>query len=294
MGRTSRFRRNRIPTAPFRLLLTWSISQNLHQLRANFHAWHTACITAFGMDPLTASAASGLQSRMDSFDMLANNLANASTSGFKADREFYNTYLAPGIINQPDPIVGDEPVVQKQWTDFSQGTLVETGNSTDLALSGNGFFSVNGPNGPLYTRNGNFHLSPQGTLVTAEGYAVRLVGGKPLQIQSPDPVQVQPDGQVLQDGNALGQLQLVDFADRSQLSKLRAGYFQASGPQVSPLPATNLQVYQGRLETSNTGPAEAAAKMITLLRNFEMLQHAIKIGTDMNRQAVEEVAKVGS
>jgi len=231
---------------------------------------------------------------MDSIDMLANNLANASTSGFKADREFYSTYLAPGIVNQPDPIVGDEPVVQKQWTDFSQGTLVETGNATDLALSGNGFFSVNGPNGPLYTRNGNFHLSPQGALVTAEGYPVRLVGGQTLQIQSQDPIQINPDGQILQDGNALGQLQLADFADRSQLTKLRAGYFQVPGPQVTPIPATGAQVYQGRLETSNTGPAEAAAKMISLLRHFEMLQRAIKIGTDMNRQAVEEVAHVGS
>ncbi len=226
--------------------------------------------------------------------MLANNLANASTSGFKADREFYSTYLAPGIVSQPDPIVGDEPVVQKQWTDFSQGTLVDTGSATDLALSGNGFFSVNGPNGPLYTRNGNFHLSPRGALLTAEGYPVRLVGGQTLQIQSPDPIQVQPDGQILQDGNALGQLQLSDFADRSQLTKLRAGYFQSPGPQVTPIPAANAQVYQGKLETSNTGPAEAAAKMISLLRHFEMLQRAIKIGTDMNRQAVEEVARIGS
>ncbi len=226
--------------------------------------------------------------------MLANNLANASTSGFKADREFYSTYLAPGIAEQPDPIVGDEPVVQKQWTDFSQGTLLETGNLTDLALSGTGFFSVNGPNGALYTRNGNFHLSPQGALVTAEGYPVRLVGGQALQMQSTDPIQIQADGQVLQDGNALGQLQLVKFADSSQLTKLHAGYFQTPGPQLTPTPATDVQVNQGKLESSNTGPAESAVKMISLLRHFEMLQHAIKIGTDMNRQAVEEVAKVGS
>lgn len=246
------------------------------------------------MDPLTASAASGLQSRMDSFDMLANNLANASTSGFKADGEFYSTYLAPGIASQADPIVGDEPVVQKQWTDFSQGTILPTGNPTDLALSGNGFFSVAGPNGPLYTRNGSFHISPQGMVVTGEGYPVQLAGGKNLQTQSADPLIVQPDGQVFQDGIALGQLQLVDFKDRSQLMKLRSGYFQAPNSRTAPIAASNLQVSQGKLESSNTGPAEAAAKMISLLRHFEMLQHAIKIGTDMNRQAVEEVAKVGS
>ncbi len=228
---------------------------------------------------------------MDSLDILANNLANTSTSGFKADREFYSTYLAPEIANQSDPVVGEAPVVQKQWTDFAQGTLVNTGNATDLALSGSGFFTVNGPNGPLYTRSGNFQLSSQGVLVTAEGYPVRLVGGQTLQTQSSSPLQVQPDGQVLQDGSPLGQLQLSDFKDPSQLTKQAGAYFQSSSPAT---PATTAQVFQGKVESSNAAPAEAAARMVTLLRHFEMLQHAVKIGTEMNRQATEEVARVGS
>lgn len=242
------------------------------------------------MDPLTTAAASGLQARMDSLDILANNLANTSTSGFKADREFYSTYLAPEIANQSDPVVGEAPVVQRQWTDFAQGTLVNTGNATDFALSGSGFFAVNGPNGPLYTRNGNFSFSPQGVLVTAEGYPVRLVGGQTLQTQSSAPLQVQPDGQISQDGSALGQLELVDFKDPSQLNKQAGAYFQSSASGS----ATSAQVYQGKVESSNAAPAEAAARMVTLLRNFEMLQRAVKIGTEMDRQAVEEVARVGS
>lgn len=243
------------------------------------------------MDPLTSAAASGLQSRMDSLDILANNLANTSTTGFKADREFYSTYLAPELTNQSDPIVGEAPVVQRQWTDFAQGTLVNTGNPTDFALSGKGFFVVNGPNGPLYTRNGNFRLSPQGTLTTQEGYPVRLVGGQTLQTQSPDPLEVQPDGQVQQDGSALGQIELVDFSNPSQLNKQAGAYFESSSAAT---PAVGTQVYQGKVESSNAVPAEAAARMVTLLRHFEMLQHAVKIGTDMNRQAIEEVAHVGS
>ena len=88
------------------------------------------------MDPLTTAAASGLQARMDSLDLLANNLANTSASGYKADREFYGTYLAHDAINSPDPAVGDSPVVERHWTDFAQGPLTNTGNPTDLALSG--------------------------------------------------------------------------------------------------------------------------------------------------------------
>src|SRR5579859_645253 len=104
------------------------------------------------MDALTISAASGLRSRMETLDMLANNLANASTNGFKTDREFYSTYIsadaessAPGV--QPTTV----PVVEKQFTDFTQGMVTPTGNPLDLAISGNGFFTTKGPSGPLYT-----------------------------------------------------------------------------------------------------------------------------------------------
>jgi len=130
--------------------------------------------------------------------------------------------------------------------------------------------------------------------VSAEGYAVRLTGGQPLQTQSSAPIQVQPDGQVSQDGNVIGQLELTDFKDPSQLSKMAGAYFQSPGPQAGPTPAANVQVNQGKVEASNAQPAQAAARMVTLLRNFEMLQRAVKIGTDMNQQAVEQVARVGS
>ncbi len=247
------------------------------------------------MDPLTAAAAAGLQSRMDSLDLLANNLANTSTSGYKSDREFYNTYLSADAFNNPDPAVGDSPVVERHWTDFSQGSLTSTGNPTDLALSGRGFFAVNGPNGTLYTRNGSFQVSAQGALATAEGYPVRMSDGTTLTLDPNAPLVVGADGTVAQNGAALGQLQLAEFADPSLLEKVSGTNFQSPDPQkVAPAAATNVQVAQGKLETSNASSTESAARMVMLLRHFEMLQKAVKIGADMNRQAIEEVAKVGS
>lgn len=225
--------------------------------------------------------------------MLANNLSNTSTSGFKADHEFYGTYLAPELANQSN-VVGETPVVQHPWTDFSQGTLVTTGNSTDLGLSGKGFLSVNGPNGPLYTRNGNFHFSPQGMLVSAEGYPVRMSDGQGLSADPALPIQVKPDGQVLQNGNPIGQLEVTEFKDATKLNKQGASYFTSPGAAAGGAPASATEVHEGQLETSNAAPAEAAARMVSLLRNFEMLQRAVKIGTEMNRQAIEQVAKVGS
>src|SRR6516225_2833133 len=101
------------------------------------------------MDPMTAIAASGLRARMESLDLLANNVANASTGGFKADREFYSLYAAPESAPvDPDPAT-TMPVIESHWTDHAQGVLQPTGNALDVALSGKGFFTVNGPTGPL-------------------------------------------------------------------------------------------------------------------------------------------------
>jgi flagellar basal-body rod protein FlgF len=247
------------------------------------------------MDPLTSAAASGIQARMESLDMLANNMANGSTTGFKVDREFYSTFSGSSSFAGLDPSVGDSPVVEKAWTDFSQGTLLPTGNDTDLALSGSGFFAVNGPNGPLYTRNGSFRVSPAGTLITAEGYPVRQTGGQPIQLTGTGTITVNPQGGVSQNNQQIGQLEIDSFADPNQLSKVASGYFENPDPvSITPAVATNVQVYQGKLESSNSSPSESAARMVSLLRHFEMLQHAVKIGTDMNKQAIEEVARIPS
>src|ERR1700759_4811300 len=107
------------------------------------------------MDPLLISAAGGMKSRMDALDMLANNIANASTAGYKADREFYGLYQQ------------QLPELQTQWTDFSQGALTQTGNPLNLALSGKGMFALNSPNGTVFTRTGDFRISKANELETA-------------------------------------------------------------------------------------------------------------------------------
>ena len=143
------------------------------------------------MDQIGVTAASGLRSRMQALDMLANNLANSTTSRSKTDREFYGLFSADAdssVEGETSPTT--LPVIQKQWTDFSQGTLQPTGSPLDVALSGKGFFSIKGPSGPLYTRNGGFQLSPSGTLTTADGYPVNTVGGGTIQAKSETPISV--------------------------------------------------------------------------------------------------------
>jgi flagellar basal-body rod protein FlgF len=243
------------------------------------------------MDSLTISAAGGMQARMQSLDMLANNLANTETGGYKTDREFYDLYAsaeAAGADNGPAAAL---PVIERPWTDFSQGVLRTTGSPLDLALSGKGFFAVDGPSGSLFTRNGSFRISTAGSLVTSEGYPVRTVSGQSLNIQPGGALDVSADGTVSQDGQALGQLQIADFTDTSSLIKQGASYFRGS---VDSQPASGTQVEQGKLEGSNVGAAESAVRLVSVMRQFEMLQKAATLGSQMNKQSVEEVARVAS
>jgi flagellar basal-body rod protein FlgF len=242
------------------------------------------------MDPMTAIAASGLRSRMESLELLANNVANATTGGYKADREFYSLYAAAEAEGTDS--LATMPVIERPWIDLAQGTIQATGNALDVALTGKGFFTVAGPNGPLYTRNGSFRLAADGKLVTPDGYPVLGPRAANLTLQPGRPVDIANDGTVLQEGNVIGQLDLVDFPNAAGLSKQGSNYFRITDPNVRPAAPVGVTVEQGKLETSNTGSAEAAVRLVSVMRQFEMLQKAVSLGAEMNRRAVEEVAKV--
>jgi len=205
-------------------------------------------------------------------------------------------------VEQAIPANGQQtttlPVIQKGWTDFQQGLITETGNPLDLALSGKGFFTVDGPSGPLYTRNGALKLSPAGVLSTTDGYAVRSVvppGQPPKKIQavSQSPIQISPDGTVQQDGQSLGQIQLVNFNDSNDLSKVGNSYYRVTDPKVKATPAADATVSQNQIENSNVAPAESAVRLVDLMRQYEMLQKAVSLAADMNKQAIDQVARVG-
>jgi flagellar basal body rod protein FlgG len=243
------------------------------------------------MDPMTALAASGLRARMESLDLLANNIANASTGGYKADREFYSLYIAPEAGE--DDSAAAMPVIERQWIDLSQGSVHVTGNPLDLALDGSGFFTVQGPNGPLYTRNGSFHMAPDGRLTAPDGYPAQSVAGTSLTVSASGPVEIAGDGTLRQAGADIGQLAIVDFADPAALVKQGGNYFVAAPSAKFAVPS-GTSVEQGQLEDSNAGTAEGAVRLVAVMRQFEMMQKAVLIGNDMSKQAIEQVAKVGS
>ena len=244
------------------------------------------------MDQISILAASAMRSSMQSLDLLANNVANASTSGYKSDSEFHTVYTSEAADADATELPVTLPMIERRWTDFAQGLLEPTNNPMDFGLSGKGFFVVKGPNGPLYTRNGNFRMSPDGTVVTSDGYPLLGQDGQPVKAtDTGQPLQVSIDGSVIQNGQPLGQVHLVDFKDPTALSKQGNNYYHnVSGKD--PLDATEAQIYQGKVEASNVSAAHGAVRLVNVTRQFEMMQKAISIANDMNKEAIEQVAKV--
>jgi flagellar basal body rod protein FlgG len=241
---------------------------------------------------------------MESLTVLANNIANDASPGFKADRESYGLYAAPEASASGAGHVSYAPVIERNWTDFSPGTLVETANAADLAIRGDGFFAVRAPEGVLLTRSGAFRVSGQGRLETQHGHAVLDAAGAPIALQPNQAFEVTPAGDIRQNGQTVARLALFDVDDRGTLAKKEGVYFQlaSDGGPASPggataLPAalraaTGAELLQGRLERSNHSAPDSAVRLIGVLRQFEMLQKAVQIGSEMGRRA-DEVARVG-
>jgi flagellar basal-body rod protein FlgF len=243
------------------------------------------------MDPLTSAAASGIRARLESLDMLANNIANSSAAGFKADREFYGVYLSAEAADSPAGTIPTIlPVVERQWTDFSQGSLTLTGNALDLALNGQGFFVVQSANGPAFTRDGSFRLSLQGELTTQDGDKIQGQDGKPILLDNTRPVEIGSDGTVRQDGQDVAQIAVVNFSDPAVLAKRGNNYFRTDLSTMAPAPQPEIR--QGMIEAANSQPAESAVRLVNIMRQFEALQKALAIGADMNLRALQDVAKV--
>jgi flagellar basal body rod protein FlgG len=183
-------------------------------------------------------------------------------------------------------------VVDHNWTDFSQGAIVPSGNPLDLALDGPGFFVAQSPAGAIYSRSGDFHIDPQGILSTRDGDPVEGTNGKPILLDPAQPVEVSDTGEILQNGAAAGQLKLVQFSAPQALSKLGHNSFQLAAADLQPVPAA-ARVHQGNMEAANVQPAETAVRLVSVMRQFEMLQKAMSLGNEMNQQAIQNVARAG-
>lgn len=247
------------------------------------------------MDPLTSTAAAGMRARLEALDLVANNLANAATAGFKADREVYSIYLGQESREAALAGAGLEqvyaPVLERHKTDARQGVLVDTANPSDLALSGSGYFLLEAAGRYLVTRAGRLQVAPDGRLLSPEGYEFVTVEPRRVRADPAQPVTVDKDGTVSQNGVPLGRLRVVE-ANLDQTVRQEGVYFLLDKVSPAGLKGAPAEVLQAKVEASNVSAAESGVRLIQILRQFEALQRAVHLGGEMGRRAVEEVAKI--
>jgi flagellar basal-body rod protein FlgF len=237
-------------------------------------------------------------------DVVANNVANIDTTGFKADRATFNEFLMPGARDNEFATGKDRRIsfVQDRatWIDYSPGSMQRTGNPLDVAIDGKGYFVVQTPRGQRYTRNGAFGINAAGELVTSNGDQVMGTNG-PIIFQPTDrDIIISPTGIVsVRDGPGTNsaqraQLQLVSFDQQQKLQKDGGSTFTAP-PDVTPNPApANTRLMQGTIEKSNVQPILEMARMIEITRSYSDIAAILQQQGDLRRNSLQQLSQAPS
>jgi flagellar basal-body rod protein FlgF len=224
-------------------------------------------------------------------DVVANNMANINTTGFKAENMLFEDYLMPKARDNDFGGLDHDLHYTEDWAtthDMSTGSIEQTGNPLDVALSGNGFLTVQTPQGPRYTRNGSLQLDASGTLVDLNGNPVLGESG-PIQFDSADTdISIADNGAITTSQGSKGKLAVVEFADPQQLAREGNNYY--SGPAGTP--AVDTHIVQGSIERSNVSGVSAMADMIRVERAYQTLANLMQRQDDLRGTAVQRLGDV--
>ena len=222
-------------------------------------------------------------------EVIANNLANSETAGFKKDSIFLRMVQTQQSPQSKTTPAWEVRMIDKVYTDYTEGSLENTNRELDLAIQGEGFFAVQTANGEAYTRNGALTISPSGQLVNSDNLPI-LTDGGPITVQGGQ-LTVGTSGQVSIDNQVIGTLKIVDFDKPYQLNKVSGSLYSAP-TGVAPNPATSAIVRQGYLEKSNVDVLREMVDMIDSYRAFETGQRMIQLQDESLGKAVNELGKV--
>ena len=221
--------------------------------------------------------------------VIANNLANMNTTGFKAERMMFVEHLVKsrgGDKIAPTKLAYSRDVAQ--FTDLREGPIKSTGNPLDVAIKNDGFLIVDTPNGQRYTRNGHLELSNTGQLVNQQGFAVLSDAGVPITFAPEDTdINISRDGSVSTNNGELGKIRLVQFEKTQNMEKSGAGLLKTDEP---PADVESPQIIQGALETSNVQPIFELTKMIETQRAFDGVRSFIEKEDKRQRKMIEQLA----
>ena len=225
-------------------------------------------------------------------DIIANNIANIDTNGFKVESLMQKTDPAApaATMGGPRPVkfVAADGVAR----DFGQGVLVKTGAPLDMAIEGQGFFQVQGPDGPRFTRDGRFTTNPAGQLVTQGGLAVLDEGGGEITIDTEKgEIAISSDGSMSQGNERVGKVGMFRFANAGALEKAGDNLYR-NASNLAAEKAEEARLRQGHLESSNVKPVLEITRMVEVSRAYEQTAKMMDAEADLSRRAVDRLGRV--
>lgn len=234
-----------------------------------------------------------MRAQSDALDVLANNLANVNTAGFKEARAFH-TLLKQSLESDPSVAVLDDAVngvvTTQSALNPSDGSLTSTNRDLDIAITGDGFLAVQAPQGTRYTRNGNLHLNANSVLTTSEGFPVIGASGNPITL-GPGRIAIGEKGSVSLEGAQVDSLKLVRFDDLSRLEREGNSLVRSLDGQNAERPS-DAMVRSGYLEQSNVNAVASVVRMLEIMRHFEAMQKSVNmLMNDINAKAIERLGR---
>jgi flagellar basal-body rod protein FlgF/flagellar basal-body rod protein FlgG len=245
------------------------------------------------MDSGYYAAMTGLMARTQALDTAAANLANSQTPGYRAEREYFRSVLLgpDALDSQLGRTVNNYGLLGGNRLSMAQGALQQTGNPLDLAIEGEGFFQIQTANGIRYSRDGGFHRSQNGQLVTAAGEPVLSAAGQPIAVP-PGEVSVGSDGALSVSGGVVASVGLFTFPAGAELTPEGANRYIAPAG-TAPVAAKNAAVHQGEIEAANQDAIQGSLELIVMQRQAEMMQKALTVfHTEFNKIASEDLPRV--
>lgn len=244
------------------------------------------------MDSGYYSACAGLAAQEQALELVAHNLANLSTSGYRGQQMTFRSLLAGDATISTNPLnmaLNNFGVLSGTRLDLTSGSLTPTGNPLDAAIAGKGFFAVQSAQGVVYTRAGSFHVASTGQLLTSDGDSVLGQLG-PITLPNGN-VAISSDGTISVDGNVVDRLNLAEFPPGTNLAAV--GNSTYSAPPGAAIPAVESTVRQGMIEGSNVSPMDGVVQLITVQRNTELHSRAMSaFDSQLNQTAVQDLPKV--
>jgi flagellar basal-body rod protein FlgF len=249
------------------------------------------------MDSGYYAVSAGLAAQTQALELVAHNLANLGTTGYRGEQTTFRSLLAAHDLSGSGAVsrnfinaaINNFGVLGGSRLDLKSGSVAPTGNPLDVAVAGSGFFAVQSAQGVLYTRDGSFHVSSTGQLVTSQGNTVLGEQG-PVTLPN-GAVAISSDGTISVEGTVVDKLRLAEFPPGTSLTAL--GNATYSAPAGSALAAAGSSVMQGMLEGSNVSATEGVVQLLTVQRNAEMLGRAFSaLDGQLNQIAVQDLPKV--